>query len=147
LILKYLFNFFMKKQSIFIFYLVISLFCAKAIFAQTAGSKPFAAMPFRFIGPDGNRAIAVVGEPGNPMVSYVGAASGGIWKTTDGGLNWKPVTDGQLTSSSVGAVAVAESNPDIIYIGTGETEFRGNIMQGDGVYKSIDGGKNWKNVE
>ena len=71
---------------------------------------------------------------------------GGLWKTIDGGLNWKPVTDGQINCSSVGAVGVSESNPDIVYIGTGETEFRGNIMQGDGVYKTVDGGKTWKHV-
>lgn len=100
----------MKKQFIFIFYLFLSLFSAKAIFAQTAGSKPFAAMPFRFIGPDGNRTIAVVGEPGNPMVSYVGAASGGIWKTTDGGVHWKPIFD-NMDNSSIGALAISKSDP------------------------------------
>ena len=67
-------------------------------------------------------------------------------KTNDGGITWRPVTDGQINSSSVGAVAVAESNPDVVYIGMGETELRGNIMQGDGVYKSLDGGKTWKNI-
>jgi photosystem II stability/assembly factor-like uncharacterized protein len=80
------------------------------------------------------------------MEYYFGAVGGGLWKTIDGGFTWKPVTDGQIASSSVGAVAVSESNPDIVYIGTGETEFRGNIMQGDGVYKSIDAGKTWKNI-
>jgi photosystem II stability/assembly factor-like uncharacterized protein len=69
---------------------------------------------------------------------------GGLWKTTDGGTTWKPVTDGQLASSSVGAIAVSPSNPDVVYIGMGETELRGNIMQGDGVYKSVDAGKTWK---
>ncbi len=71
---------------------------------------------------------------------------GGLWKTTDGGATWKPMTDGQIKSSSVGAVAVAESNPDVVYIGMGETELRGNIMQGDGVYKSADAGKTWKHI-
>ena len=104
-------------------------------------------MNWRNIGPNrGGRSLGIAGSSARKQEYYFGAVGGGLWKTTDGGLNWKPVTDGQLTSSSVGAVAVAETNPDIIYIGTGETEFRGNIMQGDGVYKSIDGGKTWKNV-
>ncbi|HEY1950617.1 MAG TPA: glycosyl hydrolase, partial [Bryobacteraceae bacterium] len=78
------------------------------------------------------------------MEYYFGAVGGGLWKTTDGGTTWKPVTDHQISSSSVGAVAVSESNPDIVYLGMGETELRGNIMQGDGIYKSTDAGKTWK---
>ena len=71
---------------------------------------------------------------------------GGLWKTVDGGSEWFPVTDGQITSSSVGAVAVAETNPDIVYIGMGEVQLRGSITQGDGVYKSKDGGKTWRHL-
>jgi photosystem II stability/assembly factor-like uncharacterized protein len=73
----------------------------------------------------------------------MGATGGGLWKTTDGGTTWRPVTDGQIHSSSVGAVAVAASNPDVVYIGMGESDIRGNIIQGDGAYKSVDGGKTW----
>jgi photosystem II stability/assembly factor-like uncharacterized protein len=83
---------------------------------------------------------------GRPKDAYFGAVGGGLWKTTDNGTNWAPVTDGQLTSASVGAVAVSESNPDIVFIGTGESCIRGNIMPGDGVYKSIDAGKTWAHV-
>jgi photosystem II stability/assembly factor-like uncharacterized protein len=77
---------------------------------------------------------------------YFGATGGGLWKTTDGGQTWKPVTDGKIKSSSLGADAVAASNPDIIYLGTGEVQLRGNIMQGDGVYKSTDAGKTWAHI-
>ncbi len=102
-------------------------------------------MEWRNIGPKrGGRSLGIAGSPGRKNEYYFGAVGGGLWKTVDGGLNWKPVTDGQLTSSSVGAVAVAETNPDVVYIGTGETQLRGNIMQGDGVYKSIDGGETWE---
>ena len=101
-------------------------------------------MSWRGIGPDrGGRSLAVSGSSNRINEYYFGAVGGGLWKTIDGGQTWDPVTDGQINSSSVGAVAVSESNPDIVYIGMGETELRGNIMQGDGVYKSIDGGKNW----
>jgi photosystem II stability/assembly factor-like uncharacterized protein len=107
----------------------------------------FKGMKYRNVGPNrGGRSLGITGVPSRKNEYYFGAVGGGLWKTTDGGLTWKPVTDGQIKSSSVGAVAVSQSNPDIIYIGTGESEHRGNIMQGDGVYKSIDAGKTWKNV-
>src|SRR3984957_5543477 len=99
----------------------------------------FKGLRWRNIGPNrGGRSIASTGVVGRPNEYYFGATGGGLWKTTDGGETWNPVTDGQLHSSSVGAVAVSESNPDVVYIGMGETELRGNIMQGDGVYKSSD---------
>ncbi len=102
---------------------------------------------WRSIGPDrGGRSIAISGVKGHPKVGYFGAVGGGLWKTTDGGDSWVPVTDGQITSSSVGAVAVSETNPDIVFIGTGESCIRGNIMPGDGVYKSTDAGKTWTHV-
>jgi photosystem II stability/assembly factor-like uncharacterized protein len=104
----------------------------------------FNALRWRSIGPDrGGRSIACGGSSSRPFEYYFGATGGGLWKTTDGGITWKPITDGQIKSSSIGAVAVSESNPDIVFIGMGETELRGNIMQGDGVYKSTDAGKTW----
>src|SRR5687768_10524936 len=89
---------------------------------------------WRSIGPDrGGRSIAVSGVKGRPREGYFGATGGGLWKTMDGGQTWAPVTDGQIRSASVGAVAVSESNPDVVFIGMGETCIRGNIMAGDGV--------------
>jgi len=107
----------------------------------------FAALRWRQFGPiRGGRSIAVAAPVTRPNEAYFGAVGGGLWKTTDGGTTWNPVTDGQIKSSSVGAVAVSESNPDVVYIGMGESCIRGNIMQGDGVYKSSDAGKTWANV-
>ena len=102
---------------------------------------------WRNIGPDrGGRSIAVSGVRGRPREAYFGATGGGLWKTTDAGENWAPVTDGKIGSASVGAIAVSESNPDVVFIGTGETCIRGNIMPGDGVYRSADAGKSWTHV-
>lgn len=102
---------------------------------------------WRLIGPDkGGRSIGVSGVRGRPNEAYFGAVGGGLWKTTNGGDDWVPVTDGQIGSTSVGAVAVSESNPDVVYIGTGEVCIRGNIIPGDGVYKSTDAGKTWTKV-
>ena len=128
---------------------IVCFFSCVDNFAQskTDTTNILRGMTWRNIGPNrGGRSLGIAGSSKRKLEYYFGAVGGGLWKTTDGGLSWKPITDGQITSSSVGAVAVSESNPDIIYIGTGETEFRGNIMQGDGVYKSIDAGKTWISV-
>lgn len=130
----------------------IAAYASTGLAAQTASitqpdSVQFRGMQWRSIGPNrGGRSIAVAGSASRPLEYYFGATGGGLWKTTDGGQSWKPVTDGQIHSSSVGAVAVSESNPDVVYIGMGETDIRGNIMQGDGVYKSTDAGKKWTHM-
>src|SRR5437773_5287208 len=115
--------------------------------APAASAGPFGALRWRSLGPPrGGRSIAVAGSVARPNEYYFGATGGGLWKTTDGGVTWRPMTDGQIHSSSVGAVAVAPSNPDVVYIGTGEADIRGNIIQGDGAYKSIDAGKTWMHI-
>jgi photosystem II stability/assembly factor-like uncharacterized protein len=106
-----------------------------------------ASFRWRNIGPDrGGRSIAVSGVRGQRNVAYFGATGGGLWKTTDGGDTWQPVTDGKIRSASVGAVAVSETNPNLVFIGMGETCIRGNIMPGDGVYRSTDAGRTWTHV-
>lgn len=108
--------------------------------------KPFKGMQYRLIGPfRGGRSLTAAGIPGDPTTYYFGATGGGVWKSTDGAASWTPVFDKEVTSS-VGSLAVANSNPNVIYAGTGEACIRGDISEGDGVYKSLDGGKSWKNV-
>ena len=127
--------------------LLVSLFTffTSHLFGQSFDAKLLSELKFRYIGVDGNRAIAVVGEPGNPMVSYIGAASGGIWKTEDAGYNWKPVFDDQDVCA-IGSLAIAPSNPKHVWAGTGETWTRNSVSVGDGIYKSTDGGLNWTNM-
>ncbi len=104
-------------------------------------------LKYRNIGPfRGGRVVAVAGVTSQPGVYYFGATGGGIWKTTDGGAAWHPVADDQLKTGDVGALAVSESDPNVIYAGMGEACVRGNVSNGDGVYKSDDAGKTWKNV-
>ncbi len=104
-------------------------------------------LQWRCIGPHrGGRVVAIAADPVEPMTFYFGACAGGVWKTTDGGTYWENISDGYFKTAAVGAMAVAESDPNVIYVGTGETTIRGNVSHGDGVYKSTDGGKTWANV-
>ncbi|HXO26035.1 MAG TPA: sialidase [Thermoanaerobaculia bacterium] len=110
--------------------------------STAAASGPFAALKFRYIGPEGNRVSAVAGVAGDPDVYYAGAASGGIWKTTDAGIHWKPIFDEQPVSS-IGALAVAPSDPNVVWAGTGEAFIRSNISVGWGMFRSTDAGRTW----
>ncbi|MDQ5872454.1 MAG: glycosyl hydrolase, partial [Acidobacteriota bacterium] len=110
-------------------------------------AKLYEGLEFRNIGPyRGGRVTAVAGVRGQPLVYYQGATGGGVWKTTDGGSNWVPVSDKFFKTGSVGGIGVAESDPNVVYVGMGEAPIRGNVSHGDGVYKSTDAGKTWKNV-
>jgi photosystem II stability/assembly factor-like uncharacterized protein len=110
--------------------------------------NPWKGLQYRLVGPfRGGRVVAVAGVVGQDNVYYFGSTAGGVWKTTDGGLNWKPIFDKTKDASpAIGAIAVSESDPNVIYVGTGEACIRGNIVGGNGVYKSIDAGKTWKFV-
>ena len=113
---------------------------------QEYNAKLFSGMKYRLIGPfRGGRALAVSGVPQEPFTYYFGAVAGGVWKTTDGGLVWKPIFDKEPIAS-IGAIAVAPSDPNVIYVGTGESCPRNDISYGDGVYKSTDEGKTWTNI-
>ncbi len=113
--------------------------------SQTLTKEQMSGLTFRHVGPIGNRIISAVGIPGDELTYYVGAASGGIWKTIDGGHNWTPVFDDKPVHA-IGALALAPSNTGIIYAGTGESFIRSNVSIGDGVWKSTDGGETWNNM-
>ena len=124
---------------------------ALLVFALPAGSQSippqtFSALQWRFIGPyRGGRVVAVGGIPGDLRAAYFGAVGGGVWKSPNAGLTWVPIFDSQPVAS-IGALAIAPSNPSVIYVGTGESDIRSALSSGDGVYKSSDGGKSWANI-
>jgi photosystem II stability/assembly factor-like uncharacterized protein len=134
----------MKKLSLKLI-LTIYFLCSNLSFSQTLSNDNLKEMEFRHVGPIGNRVTTVAGIPNDPMTYYVGAASGGVWKTIDGGLNWSPIFDNQEVHS-IGAISVAPSDPMTVYVGTGESSIRSNVSIGNGVYKSEDGGETWKHL-
>src|SRR4051812_9270232 len=120
--------------------------CLYCFAASAAAPEPFNALRWRNIGPfRGGRVDAVAGVPGDPSTFYFGSVGGGVWKTTNAGTTYSPIFDRQPIAS-IGAIAVAPSNPNVIYVGTGESTIRSQIGFGDGVYNSTDAGKSWSNI-
>jgi hypothetical protein len=143
-----------RNKSVLTAFVLVRLLCApvaaqrapqKALPAPTVDPALLARLHWRHIGPAGNRVSAVAGVPGDPLTVYAGAASGGVWKTTDGGIHWMPIFDDQPVQS-IGALAVAPSDANTVWAGTGESFIRSNISLGDGIYKSTDAGKTWKRM-
>jgi photosystem II stability/assembly factor-like uncharacterized protein len=132
------FTMLLRKRTI----LLVSLLAIVLSNVPAQAQDILGALRFRHIGPVGNRLTSVVGLPDQPNIYYVGAASGGIWKTIDGGVHWEPIFDAQPVSS-IGALAIAPSNPNIVWAGTGEPWIRSHISVGQGIYKSVDAGKTW----
>jgi photosystem II stability/assembly factor-like uncharacterized protein len=136
----------MRKMIALGFGLLCIFAVARPLRAQTMREDLWKGMKWRLIGPfRGGRALAVTGVAGDPNTFYFGAVAGGVWKTTDGGVTWTPLTDKEKFAS-IGAIAVAPSDPNVIYVGTGESCIRGNITFGDGMYKSMDAGKTWAHL-
>ena len=112
-----------------------------------APAAPYSGLRWRNIGPHrGGRVVAVAGHPGERAVFFMGSTGGGVWRTTNAGVTWQNLTDGQIGSASVGAIAIAPSDPSVLYVGMGESCIRGNVSVGDGVYRSLDGGRTWRHL-
>ncbi|HWJ15145.1 MAG TPA: hypothetical protein VNS10_15505, partial [Gemmatimonadaceae bacterium] len=110
------------------------------------GANGLGALHFRFVGPEGNRVASITGVPGDPYTVYIGAADGGIWKTTDNGINWSPIFDDKDVTA-IGALTVAPSEHNTVWAGTGEPWLiRPYYTLGDGVYKSTDAGRTWQHM-
>ncbi len=136
----------MKQFTLTKFFITIILLSSANLFAQSYDAKYFNSMQWRMIGPHrGGRTVGAVGVPSQPNVFYIGVNNGGVWKTNDFGRTWKPIFDDQPTGS-IGDVVVSPSNPDVIYVGSGEGIQRPDLSVGDGIYKSTDGGKTWINT-
>jgi len=125
--------------------LVVLITFGTEAYSQEIDPGIYGQFKFRHVGPIGNRVSAVVGVPGDANIYYAGAASGGIWKSFDGGINWNPIFDDQEVMS-IGALAIAPSDSNVVWAGTGEAFIRSNVSQGMGIYKSEDAGKTWQSM-
>lgn len=124
-----------------------SVYNAKLYSDPAATNRNFKALRWRLIGPfRGGRVDAVVGDPTKPLVFYMGAVNGGVWKTANGGMTWDNITDGNSDISSVGAITIAPSDPNVLYVGTGESQLREDLTYGTGVYRSTDAGQTWQHL-
>ncbi len=133
----------------FVMVLSLSSFCfvSKTAHAQTTSSEQFEALQYRTVGPArGGRVTTITGVVQEPGTFYLGASGGGVWKSEDYGTTWNNVSDGFFETPSIGAIQVAENDPNIVYVGTGSDGLRSNVISGKGVYKSIDGGKTWEHI-
>ena len=125
--------------------LLLLTFLLLAIPVQSQSPEFFNGLRYRLVGPSrGGRVTTVTGVPAQPKTFYMGVASGGLFRTTDNGATWTPITDGKVPLGSTGSVAVADSDPNVIYLGTGSDSVRSNVSTGRGMYKSTDGGETWK---
>jgi hypothetical protein len=117
----------------------------KAPFMASVDTSLFRGLSYRLVGHSrGGRVTTVTGVPSQPKTFYMGVASGGLWRTTDGGENWEPLTDGKVPVASMGSVDVSLSNPNVIWLGTGSDGVRSNVSTGRGIYRSTDAGKTWE---
>jgi photosystem II stability/assembly factor-like uncharacterized protein len=131
---------------VFLSLFFVSFLSLPAAAAEPGGPRPLEHLKFRGIGPAaGGRVCRAAGVPGDPLTFYAATAAGGLWKSSDGGLRWKPVMD-DMPTSTIGAVAVAPSDPNVVYAGSGEANIRGNVETGNGIYRSTDAGKTWQHV-
>src|SRR5262249_54064218 len=113
---------------------------------QGTTPKEFKALKYRLIGPAaGGRVARAAGVAGDPATYYLASASGGVWKSSDGGTSWKPIFDDQPIAS-IGSLAISPSSPSVVYVGSGEANIRGNVAAGNGIYKTSDAGKTWTHV-
>ncbi len=137
----------MKKLTTLLPSLILLLiFSTNSSYSQEISTEQlYESLEWKFAGPyRGGRSTAVSGVISKPYTFYMGTTGGGVWKTTDAGNNWKNISDGQITVGSIGAISVSESDENVIYVGTGSADPRGNISIGNGIYKSVDSGENWE---